>query len=163
MGKQKYIAAMSAPKVDSNVMQHYNSFVDWMKGKGYSGNPQMNHIDYSTAVFNQYKKEHPETVLTPAHIQPIQEAIHNYRDFLIGKFKSKDPAYIPPDNMKPDYSDFMSFAGTGTGVNNDGIVGQYTSQFKFPSSYLTVIDANNKAAEAKRTGFAASQVMGTNK
>jgi hypothetical protein len=120
----------NAPKVDFNVMGEWNKYVDWLKEKGYSGNPNMNHADFSKNAFNEYKKEHPETALTTDHFLPIQQEIHNYRDSFINQLKNGTAKVDEP--VKPDYSNIMAWAGTPLGAKDDGLVGQYTSQFKFP-------------------------------
>lgn len=133
-------------KVNDKVMTAFNDYVDWMKDKGYSGKEDMNHTAYSNKVFQEYKKDHPESILTPDYIVPIQREIHKYRDNLISGIKA---GTVKLDfKPKDDYSDVMSWAGTELGKKNDGIVGQYTSSFKFPSEYM------NAKTEANRIGFA---------
>lgn len=142
----------SNPKVDTKIMQGFNDYTDWLAKKGYAGKPEMNHVDYSNKAFQEYKKENPNTPLTERHFVPIQQEIHNYRDNLIQQYKDKK---VQLDfKPKDDFSDLMSWAGTPLGSKNDGIIGQYSSQFRFPAAYL------NEKTPVNRLGFVADVNMG---
>jgi hypothetical protein len=43
----------------TDQMKDWNSFVKWMKGKGYAGKSDMNKEGFSKKVFDEYKKEVP--------------------------------------------------------------------------------------------------------
>lgn len=135
-------------QVTPEIMKAFNEYTDYLAQRGLSGNPQMNHIQFSNSVFDEYKKANPSTPLTQDWIKPIQQEIHKYRNFSIEEIKSGKSKVV--GEIKPDYSNYMQWANTGSGVLDDGIVGQYTSMFKFPSRYMQQVDNN-----IKRIGFAA--------
>lgn len=133
------------PQVDNNVRQAWNDYVGWLKDKGYSGNPEMNHKAFSDNAFAEYKKENPNTILTPDYFLPIQYDIHNYRNHFIDDIKAgKENLNFTPNE---DYSNVMEWASKPLGQKMDGFVGQQTSQFLFPSQYM-----NDKTPE-NRIGF----------
>lgn len=132
--KKKEESQPAEIKVDNTLRTEWNKYVSWLKEKGYAGDPQMDKGDYSEKAFNEYKKEHPDSVLTPEHIKPIQEDIHKYRDYFIEQVKAGKVKV--EGEVKPDYSNLMAWAGTPQGALNDGRVGQYTSKFMFPKIYM---------------------------
>ena len=134
--------------VDKDLMTEYNQFTGWLKEKGYAGKPEMNHLDYSKKVMDEYKAENPNARLNYNHILPIQQKIHDYRDYFIDQIKGgKAKIDFTPNE---DYSNVMAWAAGGLGSKDDGRLGQQTSQFTFPSAYL-----NEKTPE-NRLGFVPS-------
>lgn len=117
--------------VKPNLMDDWNNYVQWMKDKGFSGNPRMDKPEFSNDVLAKYRAENPNTSITSETIPLVQAEITNYRNQSIemaraGKIKmSEDPG--------KDYEKFMPWVPK-TGV--DAINGQYTSQFRFPSWYI---------------------------
>lgn len=125
--------------VDKKLMTEWNDFVQYAKYKGYAGTENMNHLDFSKKVMAEYKKDNPDAKINYNHVLPVQQAIHNYRDYTINQFKT-DPKHHPaPTGVLPDFSNYMQWAGTKKGKLNDGIVGQNTSLFSFPSFYMNEI------------------------
>ncbi len=73
--------------VDKTDMDQWNRFVDWMEKEGYSGKTDMNHIEYSNKVLNQYRKEHPEFWIKDTNdIKTVQKIIKDYRTYTISSW-----------------------------------------------------------------------------
>jgi hypothetical protein len=148
--------------VDVKKMEDWNKFVDWLKetkvedladdidterkGSGIlAGNEIMNHEDYSDVVLEIYKDKHPETSITKKDIESIQAQIGDLRIKTINQHKA-DPKSVKFNYpVKPDYSNFMRSSSKS---GEDGIVGKFTSQIKFPKEYMVYFNNNKKVNTA---------------
>ncbi len=132
-------------KVDSSksntsqvkLMSEWNKFILWLREKGLSGNSKLNNVEFSKSVMAEYKKLHPEVSLDYSDVIRVQKAIRAYRDYCIDGFKNNPDKFKKADNIKPDYSNFMSWV---LGTKDDGLLGPYTSQFIFPFTYIKDLD-----------------------
>ncbi len=136
------------PKIDEKVMTDWNGMTTYLKDKGYAGDPKMNNVEYSKKVFDQYKKDNPESSLTYEHVLPVQILMHQYRNQSLDKINKGETKVV--GDIAPDGSNFMSHAATDLGKKEDGILGQETSTFVIPSSFKDTIAPEN------RIGFAAT-------
>jgi hypothetical protein len=144
--------------VDVKKMEDWNKFVDWLKetkvedladdidterkGSGIlAGNEIMNHEDYSDVVLEVYKDKHPETSITKKDIKPIQAQVGDLRIKTINQHKADPKSVTFNYPVRPDYSNFMRSSSKS---GEDGIVGKFTSQIKFPKEYLTYFKDNKK-------------------
>jgi len=120
-----------------NLMNNWNKLVDFLEKEGVSGSEKMNNIEFSKNMFNKYKKENPNSPLTYEHTYSIQKEIRNYRNESIEKMKKGE--IQKAEDIKDDYSNFMPWVD---GTDDDGIIGKYTSKFKFPLKYINLMDIN---------------------
>lgn len=119
--------------VSVNIMAEWNEYVKWLKAKGLSGDKRMNHIPFSKQAMATFKQEHPQFNLSYDHVTGIQKAMRRYRDFAIDMFKHNPNGGSPDTTVKKDMSNFMSWV---MGTGDDGIAGEYTSQFIFPKKFF---------------------------
>jgi hypothetical protein len=117
--------------INYGIMNAWNHFINFLQKEGLSGSSKMNNVDFSKSIFDKYKKLNPSSVLTYDHTFSIQKAIRNYKEESIDKMKSGE--IKKSDDIKDDYSNFMPWVD---GTDDDGIIGQYTSLFKFPLKYM---------------------------
>lgn len=69
-------------------MAEWNNYVKWMTEKGYSGNKQMDHTDFSENVLKQYKQENPGFWVKDSNdIKKVQTVLKGYRLYTIGVWK----------------------------------------------------------------------------
>jgi hypothetical protein len=145
--------------VSTKKMDDWNKFVDWLKktkvedlandieterkGSGIlAGNEIMNHEDYSDIVLEIYKDKHPETSITKEDVKPIQAQIGDLRLKTINQHKADPKSVTFNYPVKPDYSNYMRPSSKS---GEDGIVGKFTSQIKFPKEYIVYFNNNKKA------------------
>lgn len=134
-----------AASVDNRIRAEWNNYVSWLDKKGYKGKPELDKNGLGFKMIEQYKQENPETVLSKDMIIPIQKEFQNYRKYALeqikaGKAKLADG--VTEDNFMKDLSVV------------DGIPGQRTTSFMFPSSYLKLFDEKDKLLEMQNKGFA---------
>lgn len=132
-----------APKIDNNIRQAWNDYVDWLQTKGLKGNPALDHNDLSFKMIDQYRQEHPDTPISKDMITPIQQEFSNYRQYMLNQIKSGKGSFakgVTADNFMPALSQV------------DGIAGQRTTSYKFPSGYMHDMDNGT----TKNVGFMTS-------
>jgi hypothetical protein len=152
--------------VDVKKMEDWNKFVDWLKvtkvedladdidterkGSGIlAGNEIMNHEDYSDVVLEVYKDKYPETSITKEDIKSIQAQVGDLRIKTINQHKANPKSVTFNYPVKPDYNNFMRSSSKS---GEDGIVGKFTSQIKFPKEYM-VYFYNNKKINTSDLGY----------
>lgn len=104
-----------AKNISTTQMENWNSFVDWMKRKGYSGNEKMDHISFSNDVLEEYKEENPNFWVNSSNdIKSIQISIKNYRQFVVNQWEEgKAKITIGGRDLKPGIDtldNFMAWA-----------------------------------------------------
>lgn len=114
-------------KIDNTVRQGWNDYVQWLDKKGYKGNPALDHDDLGGKMIDEYRKENPDTPITRDMVVPIQKEFQNYRNWAINQIEGGKGAYAPGTN-KDTFMKALSIV--------DGIPGQRTTSFSFPSGYL---------------------------
>ena len=76
-------------KITEQHMYDWNDFVEWMKEKKYSGDPKMDHANYSDPVLQEYLKDHPDFwVKGSTDIRKVQSTIKLYRIHIVNMWKS---------------------------------------------------------------------------
>ena len=150
----KTVASTSTTqKVDVNSivsikeMSDWNDYVLWLKNKKLSGDKRMNSVEFSKKVMDAYKKEAPSTTVSYDRVVNIQKAIRRYRDYTIDIFRNHPEQGQPTANVKADMSNYMMWV---LGTPDDGIAGEYTSQFMFPKKYMKDLDTKKTTT----TGYA---------
>lgn len=134
------IQQVAPKKISVDTMQQWNNYIMWLKNNKLSGDKRMNNVAFSKQTLADYNKQNPNSTLTYDLVKPIQAQIKAYRQSIIDAHKSgaKINFSTPPGD---DYSGFMPWA---TGTTEDGINGEYTSQFMFPKTYLTNLNTGVK-------------------
>lgn len=131
--------------VSNKVRQDWNAFIDFLESKGIKGNPQLDSNKLGNQYLNEFIKENPKTSLSESLIVPIQNDFQNYRKFALERIKKGEAKFgigVNEDNFMKNLS------------NVDGIVGQYTSQVKFPPEYLQTLDREtNTIIDKSKVGF----------
>lgn len=128
----------------SQLKTDWNRYVDWLDKKGIKGSTQLdagkgaNNLGIKYVM--QYKKENPDSLVSPETIKEVQGHMNNYRDFTIDKLRN-NKAQIA-DNASPTGSRKVK---PGENLDyymknlssNDGVPGQQTTSWKFPTDFLT--------------------------
>ena len=130
--------------VDNSVRQAWNNYVSWLDTKGLKGHPSLDKNDLGGQMIDQYRKENPTTPITREIIPTIQKEFGNYRNWVLGQVaagKAKLAEGATPDNFMKALSIV------------DGIPGQRTTSFQFPSAYLTTFN-NGQNLGTTNQGFA---------
>src|SRR6185312_11641123 len=136
----------SSPKIDNNVRQAWNDYVQFLDKKGLKGSPSLDHNDLGGKMIDEYRKEHPDTPITRDMVVPIQKEFSNYRNWAINQIESGHGAYAPGAS-KENFLKSLSVV--------DGIPGQRTTSFQFPQSYLNTF--NNGKLVGTDKSFATTQ------
>ena len=134
------IQQVAQKKVGVDTMQQWNNYIMWLKANKLSGDKRMNNVAFSKTTLDAYNKQNPNSTLTYDLVKPIQAQIKAYRQSIIDAHKNGANIKFaqPPGD---DYSGFMPWA---TGTTEDGINGEYTSQFMFPKTYLVNLNSGAK-------------------
>lgn len=139
----------STPKsnveVTSDHLSKWNKLIKFARERGYAGKVELDHDSKLRAkVFAEYNKAHPNDAISEAMVKPIQNEIQSYKQQALETIKAHPESY--PGNP----ANFMK------GISQvDGIFGQLTSAFEFPSHYL--VDKQTK--ERQRLGFASAKTV----
>lgn len=131
--------------VDNKLRQDWNNYLDWLSKKGLKGDSSLDKGGYGFQVLEQYRKENPLTTLTKESIPVIQKEFGNYRNYVLGKIKAKDPSYqFAPGTDEKNFLKDLSIV--------DGVPGQRTTNFKFPDNYLKSFH-NGVLSKVENKGF----------
>lgn len=128
------------PPVSNKTRQDWNDYVNWLDKKGLKGHPSLDHNDNGFKMIDQYRKENPSTSISRESVIPIQKEFSNYRNYAIQQIEKGGGQFAPGVNK----DNFLRALST-----IDGIPGQRTTSYQFPSGYMT--DMNTK--ETKNKGF----------
>lgn len=101
-------------------MEEWNKFVDWLKKSGYSGNKEMDHVEFSQDKLDQYKKINPDFWIEDRNdIRAVQKAIKDYRTYTIAMWQinkgdiglgGKDMDENNPEDVKAVQDRYMKWA-----------------------------------------------------
>jgi hypothetical protein len=129
--------------VDNSVRIGWNNYLEWLDKKGLKGHPELDKGDMGGKMIDMYKKEHPESPISREIIPTIQKEFQRYKDWSLGQVKAGKASLaegVTPENYMKDLSVI------------DGIPGQRTTSFSFPSGYLTTF-SNGKNMGTVNKGF----------
>jgi len=105
--------------------KEWNAYVDYLDKKGYKGSPLLDKKDtgLATSLFNQFKKENPNTTLSLDHVKAVQSEMETLANSA-RNFEAR--------RGNPNATNIM--AGTS---KVDGWPGSKTTSFKFPDMEKT--------------------------
>ncbi len=107
--------------LDDKVKAEWNKYVDWLDTKGMKGKPELDTDKVGFKYLEQYRKENPNTILTPDLVLPIQQEFQTYRTKALENIKAGKAKFDGTDEQ------FMP------GLSKlDGYPGRYTTSYKFP-------------------------------
>lgn len=136
------------PPIDNNIRLAWNKYTDWLASRGLKGHPSLDKDDLGGKMIDQYRKENPTTPITRELIPTIQKEFSKYRDWSLNEVK-EGRAGLSPGVTADNYMKWLSIV--------DGIPGQRTTSFKFPSSYLQTFD-NGKFVGVEDKGFSTTKL-----
>ncbi len=130
--------------VNDKLRRDWNEYILFLEKKGYKGHPALDKNDLGGKMIDLYRQQNPTTSLSREKIKDVQTEFSKYRDYQLNEIKNKRAAF-----------------GAGANENNflknlsviDGIAGQRTTSFSFPSAYLTSFD-NGKNMGTQNLGYA---------
>ena len=100
--------------------KEWNAYVDWIDKKGYKGSPLLDKKDtgLASSLFNQFKKENPNTTISLDHVKAVQSEMETLANSA-RNFEAR--------RGNPNAQNIMQ------GVSKvDGWPGSRTTSFKFP-------------------------------
>lgn len=133
--------ASESSSLSPKQMEEWNNFQAWMKNKGYSGDPRMDKMKFSKSIVDMYRKENPDTSISYDIVGNVQKAIREYRESAIEEVKAGKRRLTGDPGQ--NFENFMPWV---TKTKDDAFLGQFTSQFAFPSQYIS----NKYAREASQ-------------
>lgn len=136
----------SIEQVNDQLRKDWNKYVDWLESINMKGNPALDKNDLGGAMVDRYKKEHPETSVSRETIDDIQQEFVKYRQWSLAEIKAGRASFAPGTN-EDNFMRALSIV--------DGIPGQRTTSFKFPSTYLVTFE--NKGLNTNKIGTEAIQ------
>jgi hypothetical protein len=141
-----------------NMMQQWNSYVDWLDSKGMKGSPELDKGDKGFQMMEEYRKINPSFTIKKDDIGTIQKQLQDYRNFSLdsikqGKMKisygGKEMSYneLTPAQQKDVDDNYMGkIAKTAV----DKFPGQFTTSTKFSSEFISKVNSREVAG---RVGF----------
>lgn len=144
--------------MDGNIMQQWNSYVDWLDSKGMKGSPELDKGDTGFKLMEEYRKVNPSFTLQKDDIGVIQERLKDYRNFSLdsirqGKMKvnygGKETFFkdLSPTQQKDVEENYM---GKIAKTSIDKFPGQFTTSTKFSSEFISKVNSREVAG---RVGF----------
>ena len=150
-----YAAASKANNVEKSPEEEraqklktdWNTYVNWLAQKGLKGHPSLDSgvgdSNVGIQQVKQFQKENPGTLISPETISEVQSHFQNYREYVLNKLRT-DPKHnmitdpktgeqrsaLPDENLDFFMRDLSKV---------DGIPGQKTTNWQFPSAFLTTI------------------------
>lgn len=134
--------------VDNTVREAWNKYVEWLEKKGLKGSPSLDKDDFGGKMIDKYKSENPDTPISRDMIIPIQKDFDNYRKWGLEEVKKGNIAFsegVNEDNFMKNLSIV------------DGIAGQRTTSFLYPSIYLKTLNEDDKVVKVENKGFATTK------
>lgn len=148
----------TANNMDGNIMQQWNSYVDWLDSKGMKGSPELDKSGKGLQMMEEYRKVNPSFTLKKDDIGVIQQRLQDYRSFALdsikqGKMKinygGKEMSYneLTPAQQKDVDENYM---GKIAKTAIDKFPGQFTTSTKFSSEFMSKVNSREVAG---RVGF----------
>lgn len=135
------------PVIDNNVRAAWNDYVQFLKGRGIAGSPELDKNDLGNQMLNMYLRQNPGSFLKPELIKPIQEDFANYRNYALDKVRQGKAAFgegVNEDNFMADLSKLDAWPGS------------YTTRHTFPSEYMNYLDEKGRLLKTENKGFAST-------
>lgn len=118
--------APESTPITADHMRRWNKLIQFAKDKGYAGKEELDHNpELRKKVFDEYNNANPDDTLSIDMVKPIQNEIQTYKKKAIENIKNGKGEY------KGNIDGFMK------GISQvDGLFGQKTSQWSFPTAYI---------------------------
>lgn len=128
--------------VDEATMLTWNAFVNFNKQKGYAGDPKLDHDPkLRQKIIDEFNSENPKTPIDPTIISDVQAAMIDYKQKVVSAIKTGKVQFGDGVNE----NNFMSNIS-----KVDGVLGQLTSQWAFPSNFYL----DKQTGQKKEIGLA---------
>lgn len=138
------------PPITNKIRQGWNDYISWLKSKGLAGDASLDKNGLGVKMINQYRKENPDTPITPDLVTPIQKDFGKYRQYALKQIDDGEAMLDPHSGAtKENFMKGLSIV--------DGIPGQRTTSFSYPSGYLR----DMKKGETKSALLNSSQTAAT--
>jgi len=144
LAAKKNMPPNGEPQVDNTIRAEWNKYLDWLEKKGMRGKPDLDKNDLGGKMIDAYRKENPTTPIRREIIPAIQKDFSKYRDWSLERVK-EGKTVLAPGTTPENYLRALSIV--------DGIPGQRTTTFKFPSEYMETY-YNGKLISNENKGFA---------
>jgi len=135
------------PQITNKLRKDWNDYTDWLALRGMKGNPKLDKGGEWAKWIDKYKQENPNTLVSHETITPIQNEFQKYRQYALDEIKAGRGKFADGTNE----NNFMKALSIV-----DGIAGQRTTSFKFPSQYLDTFE-NGKLINTENKGFAVAK------
>ena len=126
------------PVIDNKTRQAWNDYTSWLDKKGLKGSPALDHNDLGGKMIDQYRKENPDTPITREMVVPIQKEFGNYRQYMLDQIAKGKGGFADGVN-KDNFMRSLSVV--------DGIPGQRTTSFSFPTGYMKDLNTGQSNRE----------------
>lgn len=135
--------------VDPNVRNIWNQYVDYLDSLKIKGSPKLNDPKLAKKYFDEFTLKNKLNLDYNTFIPQVQSSMIDYRNKAIDQIKTGKAGW---DKYDPKAQD--PFAGFMKDLSrNDGIAGQQTTNWKFPTTTIKSI-SNPKEILGKNTVYA---------
>lgn len=124
------------PPLTNDEKQQWNGFIDYLDKKGLRGSALLDNKDTSLGakLISEYQSVNPNFTLGYDRVSDVQNDLQNYRNQLFKDYqqgKVSIPGVRTVEDVMPGISQV------------DGWLGSKTSNYKYPSAYLTQSQGNS--------------------
>jgi len=133
--------------MDGNIMQQWNSYVDWLDSKGMKGSPELDKGDKGFQMMEEYRKINPSFTIKKDDIGTIQKQLQDYRNFSLDSIK-QGKMKISYGGKEMSYNQLTPAQQKDVDDNYMGKIAK-TAVDKFPGQFTT----RNSREVAGRVGF----------
>jgi len=153
----KFKKVVNPAEMTSEDRAFWNSYIDNWEKKGLRGSPKMDAADLSRAEFEAFAKQSGKPYIYESFIPSVQNSIVNYRNKAIDQIKAGKASW-------PGYKGDGNFEGFMPNLSAlDGLAGQYTTSYKFPSEVVPVTNTATGNVDSKVSNSIYKQAIDASK
>lgn len=136
-------------KITNQHKQDWNNYLEWLKGKGMQGKPELDKGGLGEKLFQDYLKQNPQTTLSKKIIPGIRQAYLEMRNKAIEEMKAGKGAWGASETggKEADYSGFMKHITDNELTKDPNYIGQHLTMTPFP------LEALPKGQSGRPTGM----------
>lgn len=140
------------PPITNKIRQSWNDYIGWLREKGLAGSPKLDKGGLGIKMIEEYRKENPDTALTPDLVTSIQKDFSKYRQYALKQIDDGNAVLDTHNGVTRD--NFLKALSVV-----DGIPGQRTTSYTFPKIYMKDMAKNEVKSQFANSNSTAQQQL----
>jgi hypothetical protein len=132
----KISSANESHELNDQNKYDWNEYIDWLEVRGLKASPKLNSVSFAVETMNKFIKEHPGTTVSPQIVKDVQFTLKEYKSKLDLAEKKEEQKGRTIASYAKNGDKGITFMNGLDETKLDGIAGQYTTSYKFPSYTL---------------------------